>query len=200
MIALTVSAATVACALSASGAAPKETVEVGINKVFDVLKDPALQADEKRQERREKLSGILNEYFDYREMSKRALGKQWNKLSGNERDEFVPIFRKLLERVYLDSFDKYSSESIQFGFARDLGKNKSVVETTVFSGSKEIPVDYNLLKRDYGWVVYDIKIEGVGLIKNYRTQFREVIQKKSYGSLVARLKDKVSRPPPVAKN
>ena len=173
---------------------------MGINKVFNVLKDPALLADEKRQERRGKLSGILNAYFDYREMSKRALGKQWNKLSGNERDEFVPIFRKLLERVYLDSFDKYSSESIQFGSARNLGKNKSVVETTVISGSKEIPIDYNLLKRDYGWVVYDVKIEGVGLIKNYRTQFREVIQKKSYGSLVTRLKDKVSRPPPVAKN
>lgn len=173
---------------------------MGINKVFNVLKDPAMLADEKRQKRREKLSGILNAYFDYREMSKRALGKQWNKLSGNERDKFVPIFRKLLERVYLDSFDKYSSESIQFGSARNLGKNKSVVETTVISGSKEIPVDYNLLKRDYGWVVYDVKIEGVGLIKNYRTQFREVIQKKSYGSLVTRLKDKVSRPPPVAKN
>ncbi|MDP7396516.1 MAG: ABC transporter substrate-binding protein [Lentisphaeria bacterium] len=168
---------------------------VSVDKVFEILKDPELAGDENKEERHSKIRIVLGDCFNYVEVSKRSLGKEWKKLNGEQRTEFVGVFRQLLENTYMSAFEKYSTEEVKYESERELGKGKFVVETKVASTSKVIPIHYNLMNRDGSWFVYDVKIEGVGLVKNYRTQFRKVISKKSYAALVEQLKEKVAEGP-----
>ena len=168
---------------------------VSVDKVFAILGDPEMKGDEKTPERHSKIRAVLGEGFDYEEISKRALGKQWRKLNDEQRTEFIGVFGQLLENTYMSAFEKYSTEEVKYESERELGKGKFIVETKVASTSKEIPIHYNLMNRDGRWSIYDVKIEGVGLVKNYRTQFRKVISKKSYDALVKQLKEKVAKGP-----
>jgi len=168
---------------------------VSVDKIFAILGDPEMKGDEKKPERQSKIRVVLGESFDYEEISKRALGKEWKKLNAGQRTEFVGVFRKLLENTYMSAFEKYSTEEVKYESERELGKGKFVVKTKVASASKVIPIHYNLMNRDGNWLVYDVKIEGVGLVKNYRSQFRKVISKKSYEALVKQLKEKVAKDP-----
>ena len=168
---------------------------VSVDKVFAILGDPEMKGDEKKAERHSKIRAVLGEGFDYEEISKRALGKQWKKLNDEQRTEFVGVFGELLENTYMSAFEKYSTEEVKYESERELGKGKFIVETKVASTSKVIPIHYNLINRDGRWSIYDVKIEGVGLVKNYRTQFRKVISKKSYAALVTQLKEKIAKGP-----
>ena len=170
-----------------------KALAVSVDKVFAILEDPEMKGDEKKAERQSKIRVVLGQCFDYEEISKRALGKEWKKLNAGQRTEFVGVFGKLLENTYMSAFEKYSTEEVKYESERELGKGKFVVETKVASASKVIPIHYNLMNRDGNWLVYDVKIEGVGLVKNYRTQFRKVISKKSYEALVKQLKEKVTK-------
>ena len=183
-----------ACMQSLAGEVTS-ALAVSVDKIFAILGDPEMKGDEKKPERQSKIRVVLGESFDYEEISKRALGKEWKKLNAGQRTEFVGVFRKLLENTYMSAFEKYSTEEVKYESERELGKGKFVVKTKVASASKVIPIHYNLMNRDGNWLVYDVKIEGVGLVKNYRSQFRKVISKKSYEALVKQLKEKVAKDP-----
>ena len=178
-------------ALSSTHASvPAEQLKQSIDEVLSIIKNPELKGDDRKKERRQQLADVLEKRFHFREMSKRALGRQWNKLGRAERDEFVDVFKKLLEATYLARIEQEADGKVVFGRERTLGNNKLVVETQVITVDKEIPIHYNMMLNGNTWGIYDVKIEGVGLIKNYRTQFREILQKKSFQELLKQLKEK----------
>ena len=173
-----------------AGAATAQ-LKMSIDEVLSILNNPELKVTDKTEERRLLVSKVLEKRFNFREMSKRALAKEWNKLNHPDRDEFVEIFQELLETTYIGRMEHHADEKVVFSKERPLGKNKIVVETVVETVDKEIPIHYNMMERGDSWLIYDVKIEGVGLVKNYRTQFREFLQKKSYQDLVKQLREKI---------
>jgi phospholipid transport system substrate-binding protein len=133
---------------------------------------------------------IANETFDFEEMSKRALAKHWQPRTPAERDEFVKLFADLLERAYVSKIENYGGEKIAYNGDTIDGEAAMVKTKIITKQGTDIPVDYRMLKRGDRWLVYDVVIEGVSLINNYRTQFNKIIQTSSYQALVDRMKSR----------
>lgn len=151
-----------------------------------------------QEQKIDKLRKIAEERFDFGEMSKRVLAGQWRKLSPEQRSEFVPLFSKLIEEVYSNKFRRYEKEIRQqskdrvFYLGERVDGSYATVRTSVMTTTgAQVSVDYRLIRKEGQWKVYDVIIEGVSLINNYRTQFREIITSGSYGDLLRRLKKKV---------
>lgn len=139
----------------------------------------------------EQVMAIAQSSFDFREMSKRALGKQWRKLSPQQQDEFVELFTQLLQHVYVSQVDQYSGQTIEFTGQRIRGK-RAEVQTNVIDRQLQIPVSYIMLLKGEQWMIYDVMIEGVSLIRNYLEQFREIIRKDGYRGLSNQLEQKIA--------
>jgi phospholipid transport system substrate-binding protein len=173
------------------GGAPLKTVEKRVNEVLDVLRDPALK--DKADVRKEKLRSISEEMFNFTELSKRTLSRDWNNFNTEQRKEFISLFRKILENAYMDKILEYSDEKVVFSKERNLSENKVEVETTVVTANAEIPIHYRVILNKDEWMVYDVVIEGISMLKNYRSQFRDILRKKSPEDLLAMLRDKVGK-------
>ena len=133
---------------------------------------------------------IAEEIFDLGEMTRRTLGRHWQGRTAAERAEFVRLFSDLLERAYFTRLATYDGEKIQvLGDSID-GEQATVRTRIVTQQGTDIPVDYRMLPRGDRWVVYDISIEGVSLVANYRAQFNKIIQTSSYQTLVDKLRSK----------
>ncbi len=171
---------------------PTDQMKESIDKIIALLTDPALKGPEKDVERRRLIRREADERFDWYEMARRALAKHWRKRTNAEKEEFVPLFADLLERNYMNRIEDYSGERVTFNRERVKGKY-SLVSVTIFTSKNiEIPVDYRLRKKGDEWLIYDISIEGVSLVNNYRTQFNSIILSSSYEELVEKLKKKVA--------
>jgi phospholipid transport system substrate-binding protein len=170
-----------------------DKVKANIDEALKVLKDQSLTEPEKTGERRARLRSIVNGWFDFEEMSKRSLARHWRKMTGVEKEEFVTLFGNFLEGSYIDKIEANSdAEVLYVGEIRN--KNKAVVKTKVITKQDtEIPIHYRLLNKKEDWVVYDVVIEGVSLVSNYRTQFNKIIQSSSYEGLVKRLKSRTEQ-------
>ncbi len=169
---------------------PMETIKEGTEEVISVLKNPALKGPEHTEQRRQKIWDIISQYFDFQEMAKRSLGRYWRKLTSEQRREFVDLFSFLLQRSYIGKIDKYTNEKVLYDKETIDGKY-AIVKTIILSKNDvQIPVDYRLKKKGDKWMVYDVSIEGVSLVNNYRAQFNSVIVSKSYDALVERLRKK----------
>jgi phospholipid transport system substrate-binding protein len=171
---------------------PTEAVKSSINEVIRILQDESLKKPERAQERRQILEKVVGQRFSYEEMSKRALGAQWQKLNDGERKEFVGLFQSFLSNSYADRITGYSGEQVQYLNER-LEQGYAEVRTKVVSGKTEIPLDYRMINRDGDWRVYDVVIDGVSLVNNYRGQFSKIIRESSYADLVEKLKKKSDR-------
>jgi phospholipid transport system substrate-binding protein len=171
---------------------PTEVVRKSINKVIDILKNPALAGPEHKKERRDALRQAASESFDFREMAKRSLALKWRDLSPEQRDEFVRLFKDLLEVTYMKRVEKYGNQTVHYTGER-VDDGYATVQTVVSDPEqkRDIPMDYRLLERGGHWVVYDVVIEGVSLVNNYRSQFRDILASSSYDELVKRIKKKV---------
>ncbi len=169
---------------------PLQTVKTGVDSVIKVLKDPSLKGPDREKKRKEALRKAVSGILDFREMAKRSLSRQWRKLSEKQKDEFVELYRGLLERTYLKKIEAYQNEKIIYKGQRTRGKYAIVKTLVVTSKQTEIPVDYKLLKKGDSWIVYDVIIEGVSLVNNYRRQFKSIIRRSSYEGLVKMLKEK----------
>jgi len=182
----------VAAALAAPAWAgpPTEVVKQYTEQVVKVLEDPALKGDDKRAERRATVRKIAIEVFDVNETARRALGRHWAARTPAEREEFVQLFTDLLDRTYVTRIDQYGGEKVKFVGETVDGDNALVKTKIVTKQGTEIPVDGRLLRRNDKWLIYDISIEGVSLVANYRAQFDKIITKSSYAELVRQLKDK----------
>jgi phospholipid transport system substrate-binding protein len=171
---------------------PTDAVRNSINEVIRILQDESLKRPEKAQERRQLLEKVIGQRFSYEEMSKRALAAQWQNLNDKERQEFVALFQTFLSNSYADRITGYSGEQVQYLNER-LEQGYAEVRTKVVSGKTEIPLDYRMLNKDGDWRVYDVVIDGVSLVNNYRGQFRKIILTSSYADLVEKLKKKSDR-------
>jgi phospholipid transport system substrate-binding protein len=174
-------------------ATPKETVEAGVNKLLKTLGDPAFKA--KPEDERISIIGTeIETVFDFKELSRRTLGREWRKMKPEQQKEFVQLFKELLQGVYADRLLAYSDQKIIFDKETMLKKGRAEVQSYLqTSDGKKIPLFYRLTDKSGSWKVYDVIIEGVSMVKNYRTQFREILSKNSSEKLLQILRDKVGK-------
>ena len=161
-----------------------------VDRVIKVLEDPSLKGDDRVVERRTAVRKIANEIFDFNEIARRALARHWQPLTDKQRVEFVSLFSDLLERSYMSKIELYGGEKIQYVGERVEADTATVATRIVTKNGTEVPIDYRLLKRGDRWMVYDVSIEGVSLVSNYRTQFNKIIQTGSFEDLIQKLRTK----------
>ena len=181
---------------SAVGGAATDLMKGTIDEVLKILNDKELKEPARLEDRRQRLEKVVAARFDYPEMSRRSLGAQWNQLSDKDKQEFVDLFRTLLTNTYAYRVETYSGEGVQYLNERT-EKEYAEVRTKVLSGKTEIPMDYRLLHKDNDWRVYDVVVDGVSLVNNYRGQFTKILHTSSYPGLVDQLRkksDKIKAP------
>lgn len=169
---------------------PTEQLRPYIDKIVNILTDPELQGEEACLKRREKVMALANERFDFNEMSKRVLGPQWRNLSTDDQDYFVGLFTTLLEHAYIGKIENYSDQKVEIRGQR-VKNDRAQVETDIIDKNVVIPVSYIMLLKKGEWLVYDIVVEGVSLVRNYMEQFKEIIRKDGYPSLLKQMEDKI---------
>lgn len=171
--------------------APSEQLKARIDRVLKLLTDPELRQETRAPERRAAIRKVAEETFDFREISQRSLARHWHSRTPAERDEFVQLFADLLERSYVGQIEQYSGgEKIQYA-AESLDGDQALVRTKIVTRQgTEVPVDYRLHRVGGRWLVYDVSIEGISLVSNYRTQFDRVIRASSYKQLAEKLRAK----------
>ena len=172
--------------------APTDQLRGQVDRVIKILDDPALKSNP--AERREQVRKIAEEIFDYPDTARRALGSHWNARNLQEREEFARLFGDLLDRAYISKIDLYQGEKVKW-VGETVTNDDAMVKTTIQTKSgTEVPVDYRMHLRDGRWRVYDVVIEGVSLVSNYRTQFNKIVQTESYDALVQKLKARGASP------
>ena len=167
---------------------PTDQLRAQIDKAVKILEDPELK--KKPVERRTAVRQVANDIFDFSETAKRSLARHWAPRTPAERDEFVALFTDLLERSYIGKIETYGGEQIHFIGETVEGEGAVVRTKLVTKQGTEIPIDYRMLKRGDKWLVYDVVIEGVSLISNYRTQFNKIITTSSFQELMKKMKTK----------
>jgi len=171
--------------------APLASVQTNVNKVLGVLRDPALKADSAKETKKDKLRSIYEGMFDEVELSRRTLARNWNKLSTDQRREFVQLYQQVLEKAYVDKILSYTNEKIAYERETKLSGNQVEVQTAIITSSKKIPIYYRVILNGGTWKVYDVIIENVSLVQNYRTQFNSILEKNSPEQLLEILRKKV---------
>lgn len=174
----------------AAAEGPREIVKIHIDQVINVLNDPALSG--KPGVKIEKIGKISETFFDYAALSKRSLGVYWRRFTPKQQKTFMSLYRKLLENAYGDRIIQYSNEKIDIGAARQLSPAEVEVPTTVERPAGNISIDYRMEQENGNWRVYDVVIEGVSLVNNYRAQFRNILANNPPEKLFEMLKKKVS--------
>ena len=170
---------------------PLDTVKENVNKVLEVLRDPTLKGEPGRKVKKEKIRSISEEMFDFTELSKRSLGQNWKRFNPNQQEEFIKLFTSVLETAYVDKIASYTDEKVIFKEEITLSEKTVEVPTTIVTKTSEVPIHYRLIEEKGRWKVYDVVIEGVSLINNYRAQFREILAKKTPEALLDILRKKV---------
>ena len=169
----------------------KDTVEVQIKKMLATMQTPEFKGMQKDAKLTE-ISNIINEVFDWQELSQRTLGREWKKFSPDQQKEFVTLFEELLKGIYADRILAYTQEKIEFGKETELKKGRVEVESYIITtDNKKVPLFYRMTDKSGQWRVYDVVIEGVSMVKNYRGQFRQILSKKKPEDLLQTLRDKV---------
>lgn len=169
---------------------PTDQIRHAVDNGVQILNDPSLQSKDKKKERDDRLRKIVFSVFDFTEMAKRSLGSHWRRLAANERQEFVSLFTELLEKNYADKVDLYNGEKVLY--TREvLDKDYAEVSSKIISRKRqEISVNYRLHRPDGTWRIYDIIVENISLVNNYRAQFNRVMTNSSYEELIKILKQK----------
>ncbi|OGW36215.1 MAG: hypothetical protein A2Y97_05375 [Nitrospirae bacterium RBG_13_39_12] len=172
---------------------PLITVERHVNDVLNVLRDPALKGEKAKKAKKEKVRTISEKMFDFAELSKRTLGNNWKIFNPDQQKEFIELFKDILEDAYMDRITSYRDEKIVFNKEFMLSDATAEVQSNIITMKSETPIYYRVILKTGEWRVYDVIIEGVSLIKNYRTQFREILANKSPEELLKVLRKKVGK-------
>lgn len=174
-----------------------DNLKLVVDKVLTILKDPAYAAADKKIERNKLIHQTASGTFDWSEMAMRTLGPHWRDFTPDQQKEFIDIFVDFLERTYISKIDLFLQESKDFTAKNITYINETIeqdryalVETKILLNDKELPLSYKLINKNGTWVVYDLTIEGVGLVANYRTQFNEILANGSFKTLIEKLKAK----------
>ena len=173
-------------AMSFAGNSPTDEVRTSVDAVLAILDNEQLDYEDKRTQ----ISVIVKERFDFRAMSQRTLATNWNKTTDEEKEKFVDLFSQLIENSYVGKIDSYTNERVDYPGEKVSGR-KAVVETLIITSSADIPVDYRLYQKGDQWLVYDVIIEGVSLISNYRSSYQEIMKKEGFDGLLAKMQSKI---------
>jgi len=185
-----VAAALVFAATSIAGE-PTEVVKDTSGRIINILQDPNYSNGKSEEERRKKIREAVFEVFDFREMAMRTLARNWRDRTAKEKDEFTELFSDLLERSYINRIEGYSGEKIMYD-SEEIDDDYAEVKTRfVTDRREEYHADYKLIKKDGKWKVYDIVLENVSLVNNYRSQFNKIINSSSYEELVKKMTTKL---------
>ena len=186
-------AVTIIFAMPAMAGEPTEKIRETNDKIIAIVSNPALKGPGKAAERKRLIRQAVDERLNWEEMSRRTLARHWRKRTVEEREEFIDLYGKLLEQTYLDRVEGYSGEKVLYVDERIDGKYAVVKAKILTKQETEISAEYRLKSNAGEWLVYDISIEGVSLINNYRTQFNSIIMRSSYKKLIKKLKTKVAK-------
>jgi phospholipid transport system substrate-binding protein len=166
-----------------------EQLRDGVDRVLKVLRDPELRGDTQIDQRRIAINKVADEIFDFGDMAKRALGQHWVQRTPAERVEFVRLFTDLIQRAYVSKVDQHAAATKMTFRGETVEDDYAVVLTTIpLSNGSKMPLDYRMHSTRDHWQVYDLSIDGISLVANYRAQFNKVIRTSSYAALVTRLK------------
>ncbi len=179
----------------AVAAGPEATLKPILQKLIETVEDKSLQGNAHRAERRAKIMREVKTGFDFTEMSKRVLGKKWRQLKADERSHFTALMTELLENVYIGRFEAVEGEIREYKVTYNGEKikgNRAQVSTVVSDGTRRFPVHYIMRNSSGHWMVYDINIEGVSLVKNYQEQFRSILRTEKYPGLVKTIENKIA--------
>jgi phospholipid transport system substrate-binding protein len=181
------------CALSIwvlpaySATSPKAKIQTTVDQVIKVLHDKQLQGEPLRKT----LSQLIRARFDFSIMSQRTLGKYWKSATVDEQERFMTLFSELLEANYIGRIEAYSDETVSYGEEK-IEEGRAEVATLVNSGTTHIPIVYHLVKKGDDWFVYDVVVEEVSLIRNYRSTYGEIVRKEGFSGLFSRMEEKIA--------
>lgn len=173
-------------------ASPTDQIRATVEQAIAVLQDASLSQEANREARRAKLKEVIYHRFDFEKMAQGAVGVKWRQFSPEQQKRFVELFSRLLEHSYLGKIESYEGE--KFTFLKEIPQGPTVVrvDSTVESKGQQYKLSYNMVQTGPDeWKVFDVIIEGVGLVANYRTQFSQLLQQGSVDDLLARLDKKV---------
>jgi phospholipid transport system substrate-binding protein len=163
------------------------------DKIFSVISDKALQTPEMKEKKEQMIMDAVDGAFNWEEFSRRALARNWSQRTDGEKKEFISLFKQLIKRTYMEKSGQYSGGKVEFLEEKIDGEYGVVKSQLVSSSGTKTPVDYRLMKKDGAWWVYDVYIEDVSLISNYRSQFNVILNKSSFDELLKRLKEKIEK-------
>lgn len=166
---------------------PKALVQTTVDQVIKVLHDKQQQGEPLRKT----LSKLIRARFDFSIMSQRTLGKYWKSATVEEQERFMTLFSELLEANYISRIEAYSDETVSYGKEKIEG-DRAEVATVVNSGTTHIPIDYHLVQKGDDWFVYDVVVEEVSLIRNYRSTYGEIVRKEGFAGLFGRMENKIA--------
>lgn len=178
----------VCTSLPSAYASPKAEMSKTIDDIVTIAS--AHPGDEGKTVRRQKLRELINPKFNFAEMSKRSLGANWNDLSSSEQAEFTEVFSELLARTYLSKIETVKPGMVKVE-SEQVESPRAIVKTVVISKGDTFPIDYKLMSSNNSWQVYDVVIENIGLVANYRNEFSGIIRKEKFSGLMERLKKKI---------
>ena len=178
-----------AAAFAAQG--PTATLEKAVNRVLDILKSGNYADKTAREALRLQFDPIIHEVFDFEELSWRTVGRPWQAFTEEQKKTFAGLLAELLTETYIDRIQAYSDEEVLFTGELEGKKGNVEVQTVVKMRDKTIPLNYRMSDRSGEWRVYDVFVEGVSLVKNYRAQFQEILVNGKPEDLIAVLRDKV---------
>jgi phospholipid transport system substrate-binding protein len=175
-----------------------DTVKANADAVLAVMRDPKLQGEQGLKVKEQRIEAVADKLFDWVELSKRTLGLDWNKFTMDQRKEFVQLFKSLLRDTYVNNIAEYTNEQVKFTKEVPLSDKTAEVQSVVITKNGEIPINYRVINEGSEWKVYDVVIEGVSLVSNYRTQFREILGNNPPEKLLETLRQKPSMRAPQA--
>jgi phospholipid transport system substrate-binding protein len=182
----------------AAAGEPTNLIRQTTDQVLKILEDPKLQGPDKRAERQAQLHAISDQAFDWQEMARRALATHWRGLTPQQQQEFVGLFRDLVEGTYMNRLETATQEKqdIQYESEQQVDGSRVAVKTKVITKrNQQVPIEYRLQKEDGRWRIYDVLVEGISLVNNYRSQFNQIISSSSYDALVQKMKSRQVQEP-----
>jgi len=177
---------------SAASSEPMAELKVSVDEIVDILKSEALKGPEKYDERQKLIWDVALKMFDFREMAKSSLGKNWNTITSEERDQFVKLFSSLVKKRYIGKINDYTDQEIVYT-KQLIKKDRAMVYSLIIDKGTEIPIIYKLKADQEKWFIYDMKIENVSMVLNYRRDFDSVIRKEKFAGLLERITEQLGK-------
>jgi len=177
------------CAVQAGEATDR--IKAATDKLVEIITDHDLDAPDMAETRAHMIRETVDQVFNWSAFSQRALGRHWRKLSQKEKDEFTFLFGQLIEQTYMDKTRQYSGEKLNFIREETEGKY-GVVDAEGIKGGANIAIQFRIMKVNEKWYIYDVYVEGVSLVNNYRVQFNNILIKSGYNELLDKLKSKLN--------